>query len=92
MSRWTEDDICRLCQRGVEHHDDCPHEALTCYPHSECPHSSCHNVEAKYKRDPFLGVKWFARCSLCGEKGPDEQRKDEALAWEQMHHEAVTQR
>lgn len=85
----SDTDRCRSHRTPVEHMHFCEHDGPTCV--LECPHPSCHRVEAKYKRDTFLGVKWFSRCSLCGEKGPDEVSKDEALAWEQMHHEAVTQ-
>lgn len=91
--RLDADDRCKTpghARLPVEEMGWCPHDGNVC-DHSSCRHPSCHRVEAKYKRDPFLGVKWFARCSLCGEKGPGEQRKDEALAWEQMHHEAVSQ-
>lgn len=86
----TEDDKCQhgIPIESVDMHA-CPHDGFRCSP---CGHPACHNVVARYKRDPFLGVKWFARCSLCGEKGALTDDKDEALAWEPTHHEAVSQR
>ena len=89
--RLDEDDRCKTPGHGrtpVELMDTCPHDGNVC-DHSQCPHPDCHEVEAKYRRDPFLGVKWFARCVLCGAKSQPSDVKEEALAWESNHHQEV---
>ena len=88
MTKFTDDEICRLCGDGIEHHHFCAHDGILCGP---CGNPDCHTVTARYTRDPFLGTKWTARCGLCGKTGPTTSDKEDALAWERGHHEEVWQ-
>lgn len=83
MSKFTEDDICRLCGDGIEHHHDCAHDGLTCGP---CGHPACHEVKSRKIPGPL--VKLLPVCALCGPvgKSTDADGVKEARA---QHHVEV---
>lgn len=62
MSRFTDDEICRLCGEGIEHHHMCPHNGATCG--GSCPEPDCHRVTGRKIPGPL--TKLLPVCVLCG--------------------------
>ena len=84
MGKFTDDEICRLCGDGIEHHHFCDHDGILCGP---CGNPACHEVKSRKIPGPLS--KLLPVCTLCGPVGnaTDADGVKEART---SHHQEVT--